>query len=1080
LVPIAKTPTGPTVIAEATGNLDPIISPAFLDTPERLAEARVTAHAPGRWSSRAIWWPGAVWGAGLAALLLRMTLARAVFAVGLWRRRKPIEAEVAPRVDRLAAELGFRRRVRLLSMTGLATPVSFGALRPSIALPERFVGEHRPDHQEAMLAHELAHIVGRDALWHGLADLVAALCWWHPAVWWMRRSLMVSSELAADDASLVVENGPQVLAECLLTTARRLVGPAGAGWQGMNGGRFRSSLGRRVERLLGPLSERRTIFVPAWQRGLALLLITVLLASVAVLGTWVGGRGTRDPSAASLGDSWRGSIAQLLLAQVTAAEAGDTKPGAGGDAIAWRTWSREAVDAARGSGHPVVVFFTADWCVSGAVLEKTVLQTPAIGQRLRELQAIAFRADATLATNPAIDAELKARNRGGVPMTLVYPADASREPELLPEVFTTAMVLAACDRTQRAASIPGSSQERPRSTEALATSAATPAATEPARPILTDVEHQLVLAKSLYQVGLLAEAREKFKAVLANEPQNAEARQYLSLVESRRPGGGAPTAKRLALGALLDSIVIESFGGVRPLSEMVSSLAAAVRAHDGDGASGIDFLINGPTNATSSGGGAGELGAVLVQIQPPLRDASVRRILDAMVKGGGHLIRYEVEDYAVVFSPVPEVRREPPLATRMFPVNAQRIAEALRQRLGREAAIEPGATVTSGDAIVFNLVKYFQRAGVDLQPPSAPLQGGRQPVFRGIFYNSNGTLLVRATRDELGTVERELQSLNAPPPQVVLETRFCEIPEDIWSELAGAWAAVGAAKNTATNRASNPSTRIDSRVVDARKLTASEAEQFINEVSQRRGVNLMTMPRVTTIAGRQAQIKVVEIRPVVVPDVPGPNYAGVTLGTNRTEGTGPNVQREGSAGAGNLKFEQFENGPVLDVIPWVLEDGVTVDLAVTATVNEFIGYDLDPTRRNFDNRLTIPRAGGGAPSLPPIIGPEVSREVRAAEGSGARSASTPVPLYRNRQMLSTARVWDGQSLLLVGGKDALEVVGRTNDATRLGDLPFVGRFFRDERARKPLSKLVVLVTVRIIDPAGNAVHRDDEIPPGVP
>jgi general secretion pathway protein D len=46
----------------------------------------------------------------------------------------------------------------------------------------------------------------------------------------------------------------------------------------------------------------------------------------------------------------------------------------------------------------------------------------------------------------------------------------------------------------------------------------------------------------------------------------------------------------------------------------------------------------------------------------------------------------------------------------------------------------------------------------------------------------------------------------------------------------------------------------------------------------------------------------------------------------------------------------------------------------------------------------------------------------------------------------------------------------------LGDLPVVGRLFRSESSVSAKKNLVIFVTPTIIDPAGNRVHTDDELP----
>src|SRR6185503_14478821 len=100
---------------------------------------------------------------------------------------------------------------------GLPGPIAFGIFHPGISLPPNFSEKFSIAQQEAMLAHELAHLAAGDPLWQLLADLSVALFWWHPAAWWARHQLRMACEGAADEASLLIENGPHALAECLVT-----------------------------------------------------------------------------------------------------------------------------------------------------------------------------------------------------------------------------------------------------------------------------------------------------------------------------------------------------------------------------------------------------------------------------------------------------------------------------------------------------------------------------------------------------------------------------------------------------------------------------------------------------------------------------------------------------------------------------------------------------------------------------------------------------------------------------------------------------------------------------------------------
>jgi len=87
----------------------------------------------------------------------------------------------------------------------------------------------------------------------------------------------------------------------------------------------------------------------------------------------------------------------------------------------------------------------------------------------------------------------------------------------------------------------------------------------------------------------------------------------------------------------------------------------------------------------------------------------------------------------------------------------------------------------------------------------------------------------------------------------------------------------------------------------------------------------------------------------------------------------------------------------------------------------------------------------------------------------------PLPKFRLRQVATTAMVWDGQTVVL-GGLIA-ENVNKTKDKVPvLGDLPFLGRFFRSEANMTSKKNLIIFVTPTLIDPAGNRLHTDDELP----
>ena len=125
---------------------------------------------------------------------------------------------------------------------------------------------------------------------------------------------------------------------------------------------------------------------------------------------------------------------------------GSLKESANG--IDWQRWSPEAVATARAAGKPVLVDFTADWCLTCQVNKKTSIEITSVREKLKAMGTIALLGDYThFPTN--ITTELQRFNRAGVPLVLVYPKDAAAPPLVLPEVLTPGIVLNALDQAAK-------------------------------------------------------------------------------------------------------------------------------------------------------------------------------------------------------------------------------------------------------------------------------------------------------------------------------------------------------------------------------------------------------------------------------------------------------------------------------------------------------------------------------------------------------------------------------------------------------------------------------------------------------
>ncbi|MGZ6034431.1 MAG: protein-disulfide reductase DsbD family protein [Myxococcaceae bacterium] len=161
-----------------------------------------------------------------------------------------------------------------------------------------------------------------------------------------------------------------------------------------------------------------------------------LLAFLLVVGlaAWAWGAWRRGPVLVA-------GLALVLATGVVGLRFGSGQaPAAGRDA-----WSDEAVARALAQGRPVLVDFTAEWCLSCKFNERTVLASEPVQSALARTRTQLLVADWTR-RDADIARRLAAHGRAGVPMYLVYTPAHPDRPEVLPELLTTELVVGALER----------------------------------------------------------------------------------------------------------------------------------------------------------------------------------------------------------------------------------------------------------------------------------------------------------------------------------------------------------------------------------------------------------------------------------------------------------------------------------------------------------------------------------------------------------------------------------------------------------------------------------------------------------
>ncbi len=188
-----------------------------------------------------------------AAILLLVTFLALVRLVALQARAEVlVDGHWLTALARAQRRMGFKHGTALLTSNALASPISWGLMRPVILLNSRAV--EASDEAEAIIAHELAHVARMDWAKLLLARVATALFWFNPLVWILAREAHQLREETADDAVLAANIPDTDYAQLLVGVARHECPGMLLGAHGV--APSKSSLARRVARVLDGKSVR--------------------------------------------------------------------------------------------------------------------------------------------------------------------------------------------------------------------------------------------------------------------------------------------------------------------------------------------------------------------------------------------------------------------------------------------------------------------------------------------------------------------------------------------------------------------------------------------------------------------------------------------------------------------------------------------------------------------------------------------------------------------------------------------------------------------------------------------------------
>ena len=236
-------------------------------------------------------------------------------------------------------------------------------------------------------------------------------------------------------------------------------------------------------------------------------------------------------------------------------------------------------------------------------------------------------------------------------------------------------------------------------------------------------------------------------------------------------------------------------------------------------------------------------------------------------------------------------------------------------------------------------------------------------------------------------------------------------------------------------------------------FTNPQFQVVVRALNQKKGVDLLSAPKVTTKSGRKAIVRVIREFPYPTEFSP-PEPPPATTG-----GGGTTVIPVGSIISQGIvtpttptAFETRNVGVTLEVEPIIGPDGYTIDLNLSPEVVEFDGFI------NYGS---------------PILAPELDLTTLSIGSTVVTPNTINQPIFSVRKVTTSVSIWDGQTVAL-GGLIREDVQKVQDKVPILGDIPLAGRLFRSNVDQKIKRNLIIFVTARLMDAEGRPVRQDDE------
>ncbi len=164
-------------------------------------------------------WLVIIWATGVSIFLIVALLKAVRTQRWLIRNRQQLPIDFQNYVNDFTNKIMVTNKPNTWIIDSIGQPFVWGIFKGSIYLPKSFTSISDSNQQNAILAHELSHVVRFDALVNLLQIIAQSLFWFHPFVWWANKKIRAEREKCCDEMAIAQTSAePKAFSSAIVST----------------------------------------------------------------------------------------------------------------------------------------------------------------------------------------------------------------------------------------------------------------------------------------------------------------------------------------------------------------------------------------------------------------------------------------------------------------------------------------------------------------------------------------------------------------------------------------------------------------------------------------------------------------------------------------------------------------------------------------------------------------------------------------------------------------------------------------------------------------------------------------------